>query len=279
MAKASSARKKPSERWSLPATQERSRATRARLLEAAESVFAEKGYDGAKVSDIAAEAGCSVGAVYFRFKDKDALFFAIAEEFIEESRTGLENVLESRATRDQIIRNFVTRSADNFRKHRGLFRAIVERGFDHPLAMKAIFGFRDRFAAALSEAFPRCENISIDHAVLEHSDKVVGIPCCDFGWNDVGSWNAVYDLLERDENENASKSELLSADASGNYIDCGGKLVALIGVKNLIVVDTPDALLIVEESKAANFTAPDGFEQLERRAYDDTEFVFLRAKM
>jgi len=42
---------------------------------------------------------------------------------------------------------------------------------------------------------------------------------------------------------------------------------------------TPDALLIVEESKAANFTAPDGFEQLERRAYDDTEFVFLRAKM
>ena len=42
---------------------------------------------------------------------------------------------------------------------------------------------------------------------------------------------------------------------------------------------TPDALLIVEESKAANFAAPDGFEQLERRAYDDTEFVFLRAKM
>jgi 16S rRNA (guanine966-N2)-methyltransferase len=42
---------------------------------------------------------------------------------------------------------------------------------------------------------------------------------------------------------------------------------------------TPDALLVVEESKAANFTAPDGFEQLERRAYDDTEFVFLRAKM
>ena len=42
---------------------------------------------------------------------------------------------------------------------------------------------------------------------------------------------------------------------------------------------TPDALLVVEESKAANFAAPDGFEQLERRAYDDTEFVFLRAKM
>jgi AcrR family transcriptional regulator len=152
MAKASTARKKASERWSLPATQERSRATRARLLEAAESVFAEKGYDGAKISDIAAEAGCSVGAVYFRFKDKDALFFAIAEEFIEDSRTGLENVFEANTCREQIVRSFVTRSATNFRKHRGLFRAIVERGFDHPLAMKAIFEFRDRFAAALEKA-------------------------------------------------------------------------------------------------------------------------------
>lgn len=152
MAKASTAKKKASERWSLPATQARSRATREKLLEAAESVFAAKGYNGAKISDIAEEAGCSVGSVYFRFKDKDALFFAIAEEFIEDSRAGLENVFEANASREQIVRSFVTRSAANFRKHRGLFRAIVERGFDHPLAMKAIFGFRDRFAMALEKA-------------------------------------------------------------------------------------------------------------------------------
>ena len=49
-------------------------------------MFAEKGYDGAKLADIAEEAGVSVGAVYFRFKDKDALFLAIAETFIEETR-------------------------------------------------------------------------------------------------------------------------------------------------------------------------------------------------
>lgn len=152
MAKASTAKKKASERWSLPATQARSRATREKLLEAAESVFAAKGYNGAKISDIAEEAGCSVGSVYFRFKDKDALFFAIAEEFIEDSRAGLENVFEANASREQIVRSFVTRSAANFRKHRGLFRAVVERGFDHPLAMKAIFGFRDRFAMALEKA-------------------------------------------------------------------------------------------------------------------------------
>jgi AcrR family transcriptional regulator len=157
MARASTTKKKASERWSLPATQERSRATREKLLDAAEAVFAAKGYNGAKISDIAEEAGCSVGAVYFRFKDKDALFFAIAEEFIEDSRAGLEGVFDVNTSREQIVRNFVIGSAANFRKHRGLFRAIVERGFDHPLAMKAIFGFRDRFAAALEKSL-RIEN-------------------------------------------------------------------------------------------------------------------------
>jgi AcrR family transcriptional regulator len=152
MASASGTKKKASERWALPVSQARSRATREKLLAAAEAVFAQKGYDGAKISDIAEEAGCSVGSVYFRFKDKDALFFAIAEEFIEDSRGGLENVFEANTSREQIVRSFVTRSAANFRKHRGLFRAIVERGFDHPLAMKAIFEFRDRFAAALEKA-------------------------------------------------------------------------------------------------------------------------------
>jgi AcrR family transcriptional regulator len=152
MARASTTKKKASERWSLPATQERSRATREKLLDAAEAVFAAKGYTGAKISDIAEEAGCSVGAVYFRFKDKDALFFAIAEEFIEDSRAGLEGVFDVNTSREQIVRNFVAGSAANFRKHRGLFRAIVERGFDHPLAMKAIFGFRDRFATALEKS-------------------------------------------------------------------------------------------------------------------------------
>ena len=47
--------------------------------------------------------------------------------------------------------------------------------------------------------FPLCENISIDYAVLENADNVVGVACDDFGWNDVGSWNAVYELLPRDE--------------------------------------------------------------------------------
>ena len=153
MARSASPRKSASEKWSLPATQERSRATRERLLEAAEIVFAQKGYDGARLSDIAREAGCSVGAVYFRFKDKSALFSAIAESFVEQSRTGLAALMQGRAgSPEQILRLFVAASAENFKRHRGLFRAIVERGIEHPHAMKTIFRFRDELAGTLHNA-------------------------------------------------------------------------------------------------------------------------------
>ena len=107
-----------------------------------------------------------------------------------------------------------------------------------------------KFASKLKDVFPLCEDISIDYAVLEHAANVVGVPCGEFGWNDVGSWNAVYELLDRDTHQNASRSELLSTDSNGNYVDAGKKLVALLGVKDLIVVDTPDALLVADRNRA-----------------------------
>ena len=102
----------------------------------------------------------------------------------------------------------------------------------------------------LYQAFDQCEDISIDFAVLEHATNVTGVPCDDFGWNDVGSWEAVYDLLPKDANSNAGRSEVITIKATGNYVDAGKKLVALIGVDNIIVVDTPDALLVVHRDKA-----------------------------
>ncbi|HEY1710684.1 MAG TPA: TetR/AcrR family transcriptional regulator [Rhizomicrobium sp.] len=150
MAKAS---KTAAERWALPASQARSRATRERLLASAERVFADKGYDGTRLTDIAEDAGCSVGTVYFRFKDKDALFLAVAQSFAEEARGGLGRMHEALSGRDgdTIIRIFVTAVATRLSEHKGLFRAIVERGFDRDDAMKQIFGFRDELAAALEK--------------------------------------------------------------------------------------------------------------------------------
>ena len=107
-----------------------------------------------------------------------------------------------------------------------------------------------RFPQALKRVFPLCENISIDYAVLERSANVVGLACDDIGWSDVGSWDAVHELLPHDGNGNAAGSEALFEGSSGNYVHARGKLVALLGVHDLIVVDTPDALLVADRKSA-----------------------------
>lgn len=101
----------------------------------------------------------------------------------------------------------------------------------------------------LRKLYPACENISVDYAVLEKASGVVGIPC-EFGWSDVGSWNAVYDLLPRDSQGNVLRTETLLMDSSGLLIDVPGKLVAGIGLQDLVVVETDDALLITRRERA-----------------------------
>ena len=107
-----------------------------------------------------------------------------------------------------------------------------------------------RFATELKKTFPLCENVSIDYAVLEKAESVSGIPAADFGWNDVGSWNAVYELLPRDAFGNAVAHNAICQDSHGNFVDARDKVVALLGVTDLIVVDTPDALLIADRRRA-----------------------------
>jgi len=117
--------------------------------------------------------------------------------------------------------------------------------------LSSLPAFKDKtFAAKLKQVFPLCENISIDYAVLERSKEVVGFACEEIGWNDVGSWNAVYDLLPQDTDKNVTRSALASLNSTGNYIDAGKKLVALLDVDDLIIVDTPDALLIANRHQA-----------------------------
>jgi mannose-1-phosphate guanylyltransferase len=125
-----------------------------------------------------------------------------------------------------------------------------------------------QFGAKMADVFPRCENISIDYAVLEKASNVVGIPTGDIGWNDVGSWNAVYELQPRDANRNALRADALMIDSGGNYVDAAkSKLIALLGVHDLIVVDTPDALLIADRSRAQQ--VGDLVKQLEQRKRND----------
>jgi mannose-1-phosphate guanylyltransferase len=106
------------------------------------------------------------------------------------------------------------------------------------------------FATKLARVFPRCENISVDYAILEKAQGVVGFAAGDIDWNDVGSWNAVHDLLPKDANGNAAQTDALFVSASGNLVHAPGKLVALLGVDDLIVVETPDALLVARKDQA-----------------------------
>ena len=91
-------------------------------------------------------------------------------------------------------------------------------------------------------------------AVARHDivlQRVFGIACDEFGWNDVGSWNAVYELLVRGAHANVVQSEdVITELTEGCYVDVPKRLVALVGVKDLVVVETDDALLIVDRHRA-----------------------------
>lgn len=114
----------------------------------------------------------------------------------------------------------------------------------------ASFGTR-KFEGTFSKLYPKCENISVDYAVLEprsakgeRKSNLFCIPA-DFGWNDLGSWAALYDHSINGDSLNVLKAEKsFSLDAAGNFVHAPKKFVAVVGVKNLVVVDTDDALLI-----------------------------------
>ena len=114
----------------------------------------------------------------------------------------------------------------------------------------ATFGTR-KFESTFKKLYPKCENISVDYAVLEprsaKGERKSNLYCipADFGWNDLGSWAALYEHSIPGEALNVVRAEKsYTLDAAGNFVHAPKKFVAVVGVKNLVVVDTDDALLI-----------------------------------
>lgn len=93
------------------------------------------------------------------------------------------------------------------------------------------------------------QSISIDFGIMERSDDVLVIPG-DFGWNDVGSWDALGTIFPTDENGNIVRAKHICMNTRNSIIYSGDRLVATIGLDDLIIADTPDALLICPKSKA-----------------------------
>jgi mannose-1-phosphate guanylyltransferase len=120
-----------------------------------------------------------------------------------------------------------------------LTKTIGKRGYD----------------AALRRIYPKLENISVDYAVMERAtleraqQRVFVIPA-KVGWSDIGSWAAVYELLAPKLDANVSAGPFVALDATGNFFWSPTKLVAAVGVRDLVLVDTPDAILLCPRDRA-----------------------------
>jgi mannose-1-phosphate guanylyltransferase len=112
-----------------------------------------------------------------------------------------------------------------------------------------------RYARTLERIYPQLENISVDYAILEPSTRRSAAPSvfvlpAEVGWSDIGSWTAVYELLARKNGENVSAGRHLALDAHGNFLWSPKKFIAAIGIRDLVVVETEDALLLCPRDRA-----------------------------
>lgn len=113
--------------------------------------------------------------------------------------------------------------------------------------------------------FASVPDTSIDYAVMEKSKRVAVVPC-DIGWSDIGSWSAIGDLAAPDARENRIEGEAVLHDVSGCYIRSEGRLVGAVGVENLLIVDTADALLVAHRDRAQDVKSI--YSQLKARGHD-----------
>ncbi len=124
-----------------------------------------------------------------------------------------------------------------------------------------------------AEAFKQCPGDSIDYAVMEKVSNAVVIPV-DIGWSDVGSWSALHDIGDQDENKNIFIGDTKSVSTKNTYVRADHKLVTTLGVENLIIVDTDDALLVADKSHVQDIK-----EIVESLAAENREEVVLHKRV
>jgi len=104
------------------------------------------------------------------------------------------------------------------------------------------------FTRIPAEIFEHCPNDSIDYAVMEKTSRAALVPL-DAGWSDLGAWSSIWDVSDKDERHNAVYGDVCMEDSSGCLVHAPDKLVAMIGVDDLVVVDTKDALMIARRDR------------------------------
>ena len=103
--------------------------------------------------------------------------------------------------------------------------------------------------SVIEEVYAEAPKISIDYAIMEKAENVI-VGHCDFKWDDVGSWASVAKHWPKDENNNAVRGNVVAVDSSGCVIENNGKgVIGLVGLENIVVVQTDDAILICKKDK------------------------------
>ena len=114
----------------------------------------------------------------------------------------------------------------------------------------ATFG-SDNEKSALEEIYPTLPATSIDYGIMEKAKDVAVIPCAELGWSDVGNWQSLRDSLPKDQDGNVIFGEHIGIDTKNTFVHGEKRLIATIGLKDIVIVDTDDALLIADASRVA----------------------------
>ena len=139
---------------------------------------------------------------------------------------------------DSVLREFQT--------HAPHVLATVINCLEHSQVFQ---GKQQRHLELDSQNFALVPDISIDYALMEHSQKVAVVPC-QLGWSDIGSWQAVRELSPADANGNQCNGESVLHDVHNCYINSPTRLVGGVGLNDLIIIDTPDALLVADAKRS-----------------------------
>jgi mannose-1-phosphate guanylyltransferase len=104
------------------------------------------------------------------------------------------------------------------------------------------------FTRINADVFATCPDNSIDYAVMEHTKDAAMVPL-DAGWSDVGSWSSLWETAEKDPQGNATVGDVMLHDTTNSYVNAEGKLVSVIGLDNVVVVETKDAVMVAHKDK------------------------------
>jgi mannose-1-phosphate guanylyltransferase/mannose-6-phosphate isomerase len=144
-----------------------------------------------------------------------------------------------------------------------LFRAdrmLEELGRHAPDVLTAAVGSWEKaltdldFVRLAGEAFETAPSISLDYAIMEKTDCAAVIPV-EMGWSDLGTWDALWAIAERDEDGNACRGDVLAVDTHGSYLRTDGPVMAVLGLENVIAIAADDALLIASKDRAQEVNA------------------------